>query len=542
MPPAPRSLTSYPGRAGRGRPHGSPRMQLFDAIGGLGAAQVILLLVALVIAFGFEVINGFHDTANAVATVIYTKSMKPTPAVVWSGIWNFIGVHAGGIGVAFSIVHLLPVDLLVNIKTGRGLAMVLSLLGAAIIWNFATWYRGLPASSSHSLIGSIMGVGMMNAWMEHGSIAKGINWHKASEVGMALVLSPLIGFGLAAATLMLARKLIPARELYEPPQGDKPPPWWIRALLIGTCTGVSFAHGSNDGQKGMGLIMLVLIGIVPAAYALDMHASPQEITATVEAARKLEAELTRPELAFMMNALKEQHVATSRVERISRSEGVAAAASLESEMVDDVIDPFPANDVVLATLDPLPLVKDVLASLDGRTSFNDLQADERWRLRTQLVELGASVRTLLRQFGETLAEDRRKVLKSLAGELARPVEYIPEWVVMGVALCLGLGTMFGWERIVKTVGEKIGKTHLTYAQGGAAELVAATTIGLADSLGMPVSTTHVLSSGVAGTMWANNSGIQPETVRAIALAWVLTLPVAMALAGGLYWFAALFAS
>jgi phosphate/sulfate permease len=518
------------------------RMEFLDAIGGLGAGQVILLVIALVIAFGFEVINGFHDTANAVATVIYTKSMKPTPAVVWSGLWNFIGVHAGGIGVAFSIVHLLPVDLLVNIKTGRGLAMVLSLLGAAIIWNFATWYRGLPASSSHSLVGSIMGVGMMNAWMEHGSIFKGINWHKASEVGMALVLSPLIGFGLAAALLVVARKLIPARELYEPPHGDRPPPWWIRALLIGTCTGVSFAHGSNDGQKGMGLIMLVLIGIVPATYALNMGASSGEIAATVEAARKLESELTRPELAFMMNALKEQHLATSRVERISRPEGVAAAASLESELVDEIIDPFPANDVVLATLDPLPLVKDVLTSLDGRTSFNDLQPDDRWKLRTQLVELGVSVRTLLRQFGDALAEDRRKVLKSLAGDLVRPVEYVPEWVVMGVAMCLGLGTMFGWERIVKTVGEKIGKTHLTYAQGGAAELVAATTIGLADSLGMPVSTTHVLSSGVAGTMWANNSGIQAETVWAIALAWVLTLPVAMALAGGLYWFAAVFVS
>ena len=515
-------------------------MELFDALGGLGGGQVILLLVALVIAFGFEVINGFHDTANAVATVIYTKSLKPTPAVIWSGLWNFIGVHAGGIGVAFSIVHLLPVDLLVNIKTGRGLAMVLSLLGAAIIWNFATWYRGLPASSSHSLIGSIMGVGMMNAWLEHGSVFKGINWHKASEVGMALILSPLVGFGLAAGLLLLSRRLIPAKELYEPPHGDKPPPLWIRALLIGTCTGVSFAHGSNDGQKGMGLIMLVLIGIVPASYALNMNTSSKDITATVEAARELEAELTRPELAFMMNALKAQHLAQSRVEQITRSSGVAAAAVLESEMVENLVDPFPGNDVVLATLDPLPLVKDVLTSLDGRTSFEDLEADDRWKLRTQLVELGASVRTLLRQFGDSLAEDRRKVLKSLAGQLSKPVEYVPEWVVMGVAVCLGVGTMFGWERIVKTVGEKIGKTHLTYAQGGAAELVAATTIGLADSLGMPVSTTHVLSSGVAGTMWANNSGIQPETVREIALAWILTLPVAMALSGGLYWLATLF--
>lgn len=515
-------------------------MALFDALGSLGSGQVILLLAALVIAFGFEVINGFHDTANAVATVIYTKSLKPTPAVIWSGLWNFIGVHVGGIGVAFSIVHLLPVDLLVNIKTGRGMAMVLSLLGAAIIWNFATWYRGLPASSSHSLIGSIMGVGMMNAWLEHGSVLRGINWHKASEVGVALILSPVIGFGLAAGLLLLSRRLIPAKELYEPPRGDAPPPWWIRTLLIGTCTGVSFAHGSNDGQKGMGLIMLVLIGIVPAAFALDMKTSSQEITATVAAARGLEAELARPELAAMMSALKAQHVAQSRVERISRSSGVAAAAVLESGMVDDVLNPFPSNDIVLATLDPLPLVQDVLASLDGRTSFDDLRAEDRWKLRTQLVELGASLRTLLRQFGDSLAEDRRKVLKSLAGQLAKPVEYVPEWVVMGVALCLGLGTMFGWERIVKTVGEKIGKTHLTYAQGGAAELVAATTIGLADSLGMPVSTTHVLSSGVAGTMWANKSGIQSETVREIALAWILTLPVAMALSAGLYWLATLF--
>jgi len=506
----------------------------------LGVGQVILLVIAMVIAFGFEVINGFHDTANAVATVIYTKSLKPTPAVVWSGLWNFIGVHAGGIGVAFSIVHLLPVDMLVNIKTGRGMAMVLSLLGAAIIWNFATWYRGLPASSSHSLIGSIMGVGMMNAWLEHGSAFQGINWHKAAEVGVALLLSPVIGFGLAALLLVVAKKLIPARELYEPPHGDHPPPWWIRALLIGTCTGVSFAHGSNDGQKGMGLIMLVLIGIVPAAFALNMSTSSDEITATVAAARRLEAELSEPQLATMMAALKDRHMAEKRVERITRREGVAAAEVLESEMIDNVFDSFPRNDVVLATLDPLPLCREVLASLDGRGSFADLPADDRWKLRTQLVELGASIRTLLRQFGDTLAEERRTVLKSLAGQLAKPVEYVPEWVVMGVALCLGLGTMFGWERIVVAVGEKIGKTHLTYAQGGAAELVAATTIAMADSFGMPVSTTHVLSSGVAGTMWANKSGIQPETVREIALAWILTLPVAMALSSGLYWISTFF--
>lgn len=516
-------------------------MELFEAFSSLGTGQLILLLIALTIAFGFECINGFHDTANAVATVIYTKSMKPTWAVIWSGIWNFIGVHAGGIGVAFSIVHLLPVDLLVNIKTGRGLAMVLSLLGAAIIWNFATWYRGLPASSSYSLIGSIMGVGMMNSLLENGSLAKGINWHKASEVGIALILSPLIGFALAAGLLILCKTLIPAKELYQPPDGDKPPPGWIRALLISTCTAVSFAHGSNDGQKGMGLIMLVLIGIVPATYALNLDGDGGDLQATVVAAKELKAELEKPDLASLMTALKEQHLANAKVERISRSDVVSAAeASLEHSSLDTILDPYPQSDVILATLDPVPLAASVIAALEGRSEFKDLSSDERWNLRTQLVELGASVRTLVRQFGDQITEDRRKILKGLAGKLSKPVEYVPEWVKWGVALCLGLGTMFGWERIVVTVGEKIGKEHLTYAQGGAAELVAATTIAMADNLGMPVSTTHVLSSGIAGTMWANKSGIQAETVKEIALAWVLTLPVAMALSGGLYWIATWF--
>ena len=531
-------------------------MELFEAFATLSTGQVALLVVALVIAFGFECINGFHDTANAVATVIYTKSLKPTPAVIWSGLWNFIGVHAGGIGVAFSIVHLLPVDLLVNIKTGKGLAMVLALLLAAIIWNFATWYRGLPASSSHSLIGSIMGVGMMNAWLEHGSLFKGINWHKASEVGAALLLSPLIGFGLAAGLLLLLQKMVPSKKLYEPPEGDQPPPWWIRGILIGTCTGVSFAHGSNDGQKGMGLIMLVLIGIVPASYALNMGSDGKELTAVADAARQLEETLSEQPLVDWMAALKAEHLASQRVEQMmkgspaaefERDRAVSAAIEPYSTFdfykprsaVDTVLDPYPPADAVLATLDPLPLTREVVAMLDGKSSFHDLDPEGRWQLRTHLVELGASVRTLVHYFGDRMAEDRRQVLASLAGRLAEPVEYVPEWVKMGVALCLGLGTMVGWKRIVVTVGEKIGKTHLTYAQGAAAELVAAATIGMADVGGLPVSTTHVLSSGVAGTMWANKSGIQPGTVREIALAWVLTLPVAMLLSGGLYWLATL---
>jgi len=509
-------------------------VEFFQSFATLSTGQTLLLLVALAIAFGFEFINGFHDTANAVATVIYTKSLKPTTAVVWSGLWNFIGVHAGGIGVAFSIVHLLPVDLLVDIQTGRGMAMVFSLLASATIWNFATWYRGLPASSSHALIGSIMGVGMMNSWMENGSVLQGINWHKATEVGLALLISPLIGFGLAASLMLLARLLAPASRIHRAPEGDEPPPWWVRALLVGTCTGVSFAHGSNDGQKGMGLIMLVLIGIVPASYALDMRTSSSDIATVATAVEQLKDELESPEMMAMMDALKARHLAEARVTRIARREGVAAAAEIDGGVVVDALHPLPAGDAVLATLDPLPLAAELQETLEGRADFTDLSADARWKLRTQLVELAAATRTLISEFGERLGEDRRRVLKGLSHSISRPVEYVPEWVVMGVALCLGFGTMIGWKRIVVTVGEKIGKKHLTYAQGGAAELVAAATIAMADSMGMPVSTTHVLSSGVAGTMWANRSGIQASTVRRIAAAWVFTMPVVMALAGFLY--------
>jgi len=310
--------------------------------------------------------------------------------------------------------------------------------------------------------------------------------------------------------------------------------------LVGTCTAVSFAHGSNDGQKGMGLVMLVLIGIVPAAYALDLGLTDGGVAAVAEAAADLERELSTPELATMMTALRERHVAVTRVERIARSSGAAADAVLEAGLIENILDPFPSADVVLATLDPLPLVQSVRASLAGRDDLATLSAEERWQLRTQLVELGASIRAVVAEFGDRLSDDRRAILRRLAGTLARPVEYVPEWVVMGVALCLGIGTMVGWERIVVTVGEKIGQTHLSYAQGATAEVVAASTIAMADSFGMPVSTTHVLSSGVAGTMWAAGSGVQPRTVRAILLAWVLTLPVVMLLAGGLYWVATWF--
>src|SRR5262245_30476472 len=229
----------------------------------------MLLFVALLIALGFEFVNGFHDTANAVATVIYTHSLPANFAVVWSGCFNFLGVLLSSGAVAFGIISLLPVELILQVGTGAGFAMVFALLIAAIVWNLGTWYLGLPSSSSHTLIGSIIGVGVANALMHGQDGTSGVDWSKATEIGYSLLLSPLFGFCMAAILLLVLKFIVRNPDLYTAPKGAAPPPWWIRAILILTCTGVSFAHGSNDGQKGMGLIMLILIGTVPTAYALN---------------------------------------------------------------------------------------------------------------------------------------------------------------------------------------------------------------------------------------------------------------------------------
>src|SRR5579862_4357359 len=236
----------------------------------------LLLGIALLVALGFEFVNGFHDTANAVATVIYTHSLEPHIAVVWSGFWNFLGVLASSGLVAFAIISLLPVELILQVGSKAGFAMVFALLVAAIIWNLGTWYFGLPASSSHTLIGSVIGVGIANQMMSGKSGTSGVDWGQALNIGKSLLLSPLVGFGVAALLLFAAKALIHDEKLYRAPEGNEPPPFYIRCLLILTCTGVSFFHGSNDGQKGMGLIMLILIGTVPTAYALNHAVSFRE--------------------------------------------------------------------------------------------------------------------------------------------------------------------------------------------------------------------------------------------------------------------------
>ena len=470
----------------------------------------ILLFVALLIALGFEFVNGFHDTANAVATVIYTNAMPANVAVVWSGFFNFLGVLLSTGAVAFGIVSLLPVELILQVGSDAGFAMVFALLLAAILWNLGTWLLGIPSSSSHTLIGSIIGVGVANAMLHGKSGTSGVDWSKATEIGQALLFSPLIGFGMAALLFLAMKLLIRNEALYQEPKTGVPPPPWIRALLIFTCTGVSFAHGSNDGQKGMGLIMLILIGTVPTAYALN-RAVPASYVAE-----------------FHTNSL-----ATAELLRNHERGPTALPTPAEARRA---VTTYIADKAYAPTTLPAlsALVADIDKQVSGYGSLAAVPAAAVGNIRNDMYLSAEAIKHLAGEKAAGLSPDENKTLATYRKSLDSGTRFIPTWVKVAVAFALGLGTMVGWRRIVVTVGEKIGKTHLTYAQGAAAELVAMGTIFSADALGLPVSTTHVLSSGVAGTMAANNSGLQLSTIRNLAIAWVLTLPVSILLSGTLY--------
>ncbi|UVM75065.1 inorganic phosphate transporter [Pseudomonas alvandae] len=467
----------------------------------------LLLGVALLIALGFEFVNGFHDTANAVATVIYTNSMAPNFAVAWSGFFNFLGVLLSSGAVAFGIIALLPVELILQVGSSAGFAMIFALLIAAILWNLGTWWLGLPASSSHTLIGSIIGVGVANALMHGRDGTSGVDWAQATKIGYALLLSPLVGFGCAALLLLALRAFVKNRALYKAPEGNTPPPWWIRGLLILTCTGVSFAHGSNDGQKGMGLIMLILVGTLPMAYALN-RTMPADQALQFAAV----AEVTQQAL-------------------VKHSPSPAPA------------DPRPILSAYVSSKQATPQLVPALAAMTGSIgaevkgygSLAKVPVEAVGNVRNDMYLTSETIRLMDKNKVGDFDADTRDKLQLFKQQIDNSTRFIPLWVKIAVAIALGLGTMVGWKRIVVTVGEKIGKSHLTYAQGASAETVAMLTIGAADVFGLPVSTTHVLSSGVAGTMVANGGGLQMRTIRNLLMAWVLTLPAAILLSGSLYW-------
>ncbi|MCU1732024.1 MULTISPECIES: inorganic phosphate transporter [unclassified Pseudomonas] len=490
---------------------------MIELFSGLDAWVLVSLLLALTFVLAFEFINGFHDTANAVATVIYTKAMPPQLAVFASGIFNFLGVLLGGVGVAYAIVHLLPVELLINVNTGHGLAMVFSLLAAAIAWNLGTWYFGIPASSSHTLIGSILGVGLANALINDIPLGDGVNWQKAIDIGMSLVLSPMAGFVVAALVLLGLKWWRPLSKMHKTPEqrrmldDKKHPPFWNRLVLIMSAMGVSFVHGSNDGQKGIGLIMLVLIGIVPAQFVLDLNSTTYQI------------ERTRDATLHLSQFYERNH------------ETLGEFLALGKAAKGDLPEQFSCNPHQTE-----PTIAALQQSLAGVTDYRALSAEQRVEVRRYLLCLDDTAKKVGKL---PVLQPREKAdLDKLRKDLTATTEYAPFWVILAVALALGLGTMVGWKRVVLTIGEKIGKQGMTYAQGMSAQITAACAIGMANIFSLPVSTTHVLSSGVAGTMVANKSGLQGGTVKTILLAWVLTLPATMGLAAGLFWLATKFIS
>lgn len=466
---------------------------------GLETEIFVLLAICLLCACAFEFVNGFHDTANAVATVIYTNSLKPTTAVIWSGFFNFLGVLLGGITVAMGIVNLLPVELLIDQNVYHSVAMVLALLLSAIMWNLGTWYFGLPASSSHTLIGSILGVGFGFSMMPEAGDGAGVNWTKAQEIFASLLISPLFGFGMAVFMMFAFRRLLNKEmrdQVFSEPKKNQEPPLWIRALLITTCTLVSFFHGNNDGQKGVGLVMLILIGITPAYFALNGELDPMPMKQNIA---QIEQTISKIDTSLIGIDEKKQ------LAKVKEATG------------------------------------DLTNVLTTKTKNGKINPDDRLDARRDVLVINNSLKKLMSSESVNLSDVEKTILKESTSDktgLRRFTDYAPQWVVLLISLSLGLGTMVGWKRIVVTVGEKIGKQHLTYAQGASAELVAAGTIGLSSGLGLPVSTTHVLSSGIAGTMVASKGikNLQAKTIRNILAAWILTLPVTIMLSFSLYLF------
>lgn len=471
----------------------------------LSAGTIFLLCFSLFLVLFFEFINGFHDTANAVATVIYTQAMQPWHAVLLSGTFNFLGVVSGGLAVAYAIVNLLPVDLIASGDSQHLMAMIFAMLAGAIIWNLGTWYLGLPASSSHTLIGAIIGVGLTNALLMHQSPINGVNWSKAADVGMSLLFSPLFGFVIAFFMLVGIRRMLPRANIHQTPylrsgvRGKKHPPFWTRFLLILSAAGVSFAHGSNDGQKGVGLVMLALICIVPSHFLINVHADRYQLERSAHASQQL--------VVFAADNKSWINTEFPREAGDEQTHCQVADISVHAQNAQHMISTHP--------------------------NVAQMNSDNRAQLRRDLLCLNASTKKLAAS--SQVDATQKTYLSELRRDFTKPVEYAPLWVIIAIASALGLGTMVGWKRVVKTVGEGIGRSHMTYAQGVCAQLTAAISIAAANLFGLPVSTTQILSSAVAGTAVANKSGLQRATIRNILLAWLLTFPVAMGLSGLLYY-------
>lgn len=470
----------------------------------------ILVSVELALALGFIFVNGFHDTANAVTAVVYTNSMSPAMAACWSGIWNLAGALLASGAVAYGVLALLPAEMIFAAGERAGFAMVFALLVSALLWNIGTWYFGLPVSSSHTLIGSILGVGLANGLLGASGLNRALNWTQVKSSALALLISPLLGFVFAAALLLIAKLVIRDPELHTAPAGHKPPPFGIRALLWISSAGVSFFHGDNDGQKGMGLLMLILIGTLPGAFAIDM------------------AEKNTAREALIRDTKITSAVLRRRVDPRSAELSGGYAAEEISDYLGSSRKPTP--DTYSALVAENNQLVSTLSSVGRLTALPDSQ---RTAVRKDILLITRTIGRVLDQ-NAIVEPSERATLRSYRRRLEGLTRYVPAWVQIAAALAIGLGTLIGWRRIAVTIGERIGKQPLTYGEGACAELVTASGIGLAGSFGLPVSTTYLMASSIAGTMAAQRAGLRWKTVGSILGAWAFTLPVSIVLAGALF--------
>ncbi len=454
---------------------------MFAHLASGSTPTIALLCCCFLLVLAFEVSNGFHDTANAVATVIYTRALTPTRAVALSATCNFGGVILGGVAVAYALVAILPPEVLSPPDGGTAVGMLVALFVTALGWNVVTWALGIPNSSSHALIGSLVGIALASS-VRNRHLGQGVEWRAITDVLEGLLLSPVLGFVLALALFRLGRRWLRDPAPFEPPTEGTAPVWWLRALLIATCAGVSVAHGTNDGQKSIGLIMLTVIGLVPATFGLNLDESPAALRA-----------LTRdmPEAAALIARYGDDKARL----------GVAAATGLGEH------------------LGPLATVA-ALSPAERVATRNDVN-----RVLAELETIGDD---------HAVPTGDRSRAKILRADTATLTTYAPWWVRVLSALALALGTSIGYGRIVRTLGERLGHRHLVPAQGAAAEIVAAALIGGAGVTGLPVSTTHVVTAGIAGTMVGSGAGLRGKVIGQIALAWLLTLPATVAIAGGLF--------
>ena len=482
---------------------------LLDAINNIDNFTIALLLLSLGIALFYEMINGFHDTANAVAMIIYTNSMKPGYSVIMAGIMNFLGVILGGIGVAYVIVHLLPLDIMVSLNQNATLVMIFSLLISAVVWNLGTWYFGLPVSSSHSLIGSIVGVSIAFGMMNGFTFSQSVNWKVVYGILTALALSPLFGFGFAFLIMKLSRKIVKNPKFFKTPSADgkKKPNFWMRTGIIATGAGVSFAHGSNDGQKGIGLIMIILIGILPTYYALNMEAHQYKIMQTRDGAANL-AKFYADNNETLTKLLEEKRL--------------ISALKIENKIAECDV-----NQVYNTTLENSK-------KLDGLKTYSELSNEDRWKIHTAVLCSDNFFGQVERAY-KLIDKDKSDYIGDQRKQMITSTEYVPFWVIIAVALMLGIGTMIGYKRVVLTIGEKIGSKPINHMQGAVSQAMAMVTILLANFAHAPVSTTHIVSSSVAGTMVAEpDGGVQKKTINTILVAWIITLPVTAFMGAGIY--------